>query len=80
MTLNEKIKMLEDFCTRQYAAALESGEMGSCVGFTHDGMRIINLFVDDSGRFDIDDPIEEYGEENIKEFVRQYELKYGEIK
>ncbi|QUH21901.1 hypothetical protein [Alkaliphilus sp. B6464] len=41
-------------------------EIGHCtdsmISFLHEGMCIVNPFIDDTGRFDISNPIEFYGD------------------
>lgn len=47
----------------------DTGNYDSAIGFCHDDMWIINPWYEESGRFEVKDPFEYYGEDKVVEFI-----------
>lgn len=65
------MKSVRKFAELQYNFFLEGVDSSDMVGFLYNGTHIINPWLDETGRFEVD-PYKYYGEEYMKVFIRQY--------
>jgi hypothetical protein len=65
------MEFMREFAELQYRRMCSDKDASKMVHFIFNGTAIVNPWLDETGRFEVD-PYTYYGKENMDEFARQY--------